>query len=511
MAADPSTIIANGTDSSTISVKLKDAKGIAVENETIIFSTTNGLLSSSIGLTDASGVATVDLTAPTITGTAVVKAQYGLLSQTVQVTFATSPEAQVGSIVLTANPVRIPADGASSSSITAALKDTLNAPMPKGTSVEFKTSLGTFPDGSSTYTVATPDDTGVIAVSLKAGYTSGSALVTATSKGVTQAIYIGIGAGPINITLVANPTSIAANGASSSTITATLKDSVGQAVTPGTRVIFTTTLGKFSNNQTSYNVTTIDTTGVVSVSLISAPTPGTATVTATSNSVSQTINVEFTGGGQQEVGTVEIFANPATIPADGTSTSTVTATVKTTDNQVIPNISVVFQTTLGAITSPHDTDANGRATATLTSARIVNNNVLVTATCQGKSAATNVAFTGVTLTVTASPVSLLTGGTSTITATLKDAAGQPHSQCDGRTVRRQRYAYPGPNNNQQFGTGLWHPYLDRFRRCHDNRRWKRCNGNRHRYLHPIPVYLTAEQTFHSCGWRDEPDNGHIAG
>ena len=422
MKADPGTIIANGADTSTISITLKDAGGVAVENETIIFSTTNGTLSSSIGLTDVSGAAAVILTAPVIPGSAIVIAQYGLLSQTVPVVFASSPV--VGSITLTANPLTIPADGASSSTIIATLKDGLNAPAPKGTTVVFTTTLGSFSNGVSTYTVVTPDNSGVVGVSLKAGFSSGSALVSASSNGVSQAIYVGIGTGPINMTLVADPTSIPADGVSSSTLTATLKDSMGNPVTPGTSVLFSTDLGKFSNNQTSYSVTTLDGTGVVAVSLISASTPGTATVTASSNGVTQTATVVFSGG-TPDVGSVEIFASPSSIPADGTSTSVVTATVKSTQNQVIPGIEVAFTTSRGGITSPHTTDANGQAIATLTSARFVDNNVQVTASCQGQAATTIVAFTGVTLTVTANPTSLLTGETSSITATLDDAAGNP--------------------------------------------------------------------------------------
>jgi adhesin/invasin len=148
-------------------------------------------------------------------------------------------------------------------------------------------------------------------------------------------------------------------------------------------------------------------------------------VTATSGGVSQTVEVEFTGAA--EVETIVVSANPTSILADGASTSSITALLKTADNQVVEGASVTFTTTRGAITSPHVSDVNGQAKATLTSERYFDSSVKVTARCQGKEAYTFVQFTGVTLTLTATPQSLVVGDPdgSLITATLKDAAGNP--------------------------------------------------------------------------------------
>ena len=162
---------------------------------------------------------------------------------------------------------------------------------------------------------------------------------------------------------------------------------------------------------------------MVSAALIAGTTPGSAKVTVTSNGVSQVVEVEFTG--TPVVGSIEVSTNPTSILADGLSTSVITALVKTPDNQVVKGVDVTFTTTRGSITSPHTTDENGQAKATLTSERYVDTSVMVTAKCQGKEAITFVAFTGVSLTLTADPVSLLAGGSSAIMATLKDAAGNP--------------------------------------------------------------------------------------
>jgi len=57
-----------------------------------------------------------------------------------------------------------------------------------------------------------------------------------------------------SITLAASPTSIPADGSSSSAVTATLANSTGGAVTTGTSVTFSTTLGTFPNDSRSYTL-----------------------------------------------------------------------------------------------------------------------------------------------------------------------------------------------------------------------------------------------------------------
>lgn len=131
--------------------------------------------------------------------------------------------------------------------------------------------------------------------------------------------------------------------------------------------------------------------------------------------------------GGLQVASIEVLANPSNIPADGASTSTITATARTSTNQAVPDAEVTFETSSGTITAAADTDNNGRAQATLTSERVNNSNVTVTARCQGVSGTASVAFTGVTLSLNADPDNLLADGTTTseITATLEDAAGSP--------------------------------------------------------------------------------------
>ncbi len=525
LTANPASIWADGKSSSAVQATLTDGTGAAViPGTTVTFTTdlgsfSNGSRTYTVTTPDSTGMVTVSLIAGTTTGSALVSATANSVTQSIYVAF-TEKGGEPFAIALLADPASITADGSTSSKITATLTDSVGSPVNPGTWVTFSTTLGSFSNGAKTYTVTTPDATGVVSVSLIAGTTAGSALVTATASGVTQSVTVTFtgavvasitvtatpstltadgasksdvradvndaqgnpvadgekitftiisGTGTLSatsattsggyaivtytasktpgsvviqamsannvsgtvtitlesggvgsITLVALPTSISADGTSSSTITATLTDASGKPVAKGTTVTFTTTLGTLSSSSAA----TPDDTGIVVVSLIAGTDPGTATVTASSGGVSQSVTVTITGG-VPDVGSIGVSANPTSIPADGASTSTITALVKTADNQVVKGASVTFTATRGSITSPHTTDDNGKATATLTSERYVDASVTVTAKCQGKEAITIVAFTGLTLTLTADPQSLLTGGSSTITATLKDAASNP--------------------------------------------------------------------------------------
>ncbi len=127
------------------------------------------------------------------------------------------------------------------------------------------------------------------------------------------------------------------------------------------------------------------------------------------------------------VGQIELQASAASVDADGSSKITITAKVKTSSNQAIPAADVTFETTRGSITSPHETDDYGEAAAELISDRYNDSSVTVTAKCQGIEGTLIIAFTGLDLFLTAEPDNLLADGStsSTITAVLNDAAGNP--------------------------------------------------------------------------------------
>ena len=211
-----------------------------------------------------------------------------------------------GSITLEASPTSIPADGYSSSTITATVYDSSGNPVHNGTTVTFTTDLGSF-SGSTSISVSTSDDTGVVTVSLIAGTTPGTATITVEANDISQLIKVSItdsGGGTASITLEAEPGCIAPDGFSSSTITATLYDSSGSPVSAGTYVTFTTNFGSFAGGTTAYGWTSDD-TGVVTVSLIAGTTSGRATITAESNNVTQAVIVTFSANCEETEETEE--------------------------------------------------------------------------------------------------------------------------------------------------------------------------------------------------------------
>jgi hypothetical protein len=422
LSVDVASIPADGSSSAAITATVRDGNGNPVRHYTdVTFSTTLGrfrnggtayTVQTQPPLKDGkpdrtaapTGIATVALIAGTTPGSAKVTVTSNNVSQTIYVTIS-GPAA---SITLSVDPITIPADGVSSSTITATLTNSSGTPVTPGTEVTFTTNLGTFTasvqkgetagifsDGSQTYTVKTPDATGVVRVSLVAGTKAGSALVKATSNNVTQAIYVGFGGQPVSIRLVADPVTIPADGTSSSTITATLTDASGAPVTPGTSVMFTTTLGLFLNGTTIHRVVTPDSAGVVKVSLISATVAGSAMVIAKSNGVTQVVYVGFGGSAV----TISLKATPDSIWADGKSSSAIQATL--TDgvgNPVTPGTAVTFTTDLGTFSNGEQTylvvtpDSTGIVTVSLI-AGTTTGSALVSATSNGVTQSVYVTFT----------------------------------------------------------------------------------------------------------------------
>jgi len=116
-----------------------------------------------------------------------------------------------------------------------------------------------------------------------------------------------------------------------------------------------------------------------------------ASVTATDGYASQ---MPTPRGGPSTSGTTILTANPQTVPADGASTATVTATVYAADGTPLPHAAVLFSATPPgtlSVTAAVYTDATGIATDTL--AATAPGTASVSATVDGIPAAASVAVT----------------------------------------------------------------------------------------------------------------------
>jgi Leucine-rich repeat (LRR) protein len=120
---------------------------------------------------------------------------------------------------------------------------------------------------------------------------------------------------PARITLAADPKSITANGSSTSTITATVKDDQGNNVPDGTAVVFTTSAGSIGSTTTTKPTTN----GTATATLTSSRTDGVATVTATSGDASAATAVFFTRPGLTVTDYVEEEIPPGQYTVDAKS------------------------------------------------------------------------------------------------------------------------------------------------------------------------------------------------
>ncbi|MDP4092400.1 MAG: Ig-like domain-containing protein [Bacillota bacterium] len=133
VAANPSSVTANGSDSSTISVTLKDENGCIVRGKTVVLDqgSGNSNISPASGITDGNGTAKFTITdanVEKVTYTATDTTDNVTVVQTASVDFTIGlPDA--GKSVVTAGKTSAAANGTDSSNITVVLKDPIGHPV----------------------------------------------------------------------------------------------------------------------------------------------------------------------------------------------------------------------------------------------------------------------------------------------------------------------------------------------------------------------------------------------
>jgi adhesin/invasin len=427
LTASPSSILADGVTTSTITVQLKDANGnnLSASGGTVVLSSTAGTLSS---VTDNNnGTYTAVLTSSTTAGTATISGTVGAaaITGTATVTFTAGAVDRARS-TLTASPSSILADGVTTSTITVQLKDTNgNNLTSSGGTVVLSSTAGTLSS-------VTDNNNGTYTAVLTSSTTAGTATISGTVGGaaITATATVTFTAGAADgarSTLTASPSSILADGVTTSTITVQLKDANGNNLTSsGGTVTLSSDLGTLSSVTDNNN-------GTYTAVLTSATTAGTATISGTvgAAAITGTATVTFTAGAVDRARST-LTASPSSIVADGVTTSTITVQLKDTNGNNLTSSggTVVLSSTAGTLSSVTDNN-NGTYTAVLTSSTTAG-----TATISGTvggaaiTATATVTFTagaadGARSTLTASPSSILADGvtTSTITVQLKDANG----------------------------------------------------------------------------------------
>ncbi|MEX2154943.1 MAG: invasin domain 3-containing protein, partial [Gemmatimonadaceae bacterium] len=429
------TITANGTSSTVVTVQLKDANdnNIAFGGSTVTLAASVGTLGA---VTDAgNGRYTATLTSSTTSSTATVTgtANGSAISNNALVTFAAAAAAKY----LVTSSSLTPTAG-TSVTIRAQLADVNNnAVATAGNTVQFSsTNGGSFNPANGQ---ASTDATGVAQITFTTSNAVASHTIKAETGGLTgtSAAINSVASGPT--AYVVTPASTSPVAGSIVTITAQLRDGNGNPVAlPDQAVAWTKSdpNGSFSSGGVPTTSTNTNASGVATIDLT------THTASATATTVRAT-----TGGLTGLTSTITTVVGPASaaqttaVVPGGTAGSPTTITIQARDAQgnprTTPSGTVVVSVTGANTATPPVTEVNGTYTAIYTPTTVGADNVSITlggTTIGGGPYSSNVTAGGVAsfLVEGGSPIASQTAGTSfNIKITARDANGNTATSYTG--------------------------------------------------------------------------------
>ncbi len=421
----PGSIAANGTATSTAKATVTDALGNPIAGDTVKFTSSGSQQFGSV-IDNGDGTYTATVTASKSAGnytiTATDSSVTPAVSGTATLTQTVGPATHV-SVAL--SPSSIVANGTSTSTATATVTDANNSPVP-GDSVAFSSS------GSQAITDQKHNGDGTYTATITSSTKSGSYTITATDSSPNPAVSgtatLTQTVGPaVNVGVLLSPAKITANGTSAATATATVTDAGGNGVT-GHTVKFTSSSTQQIGSVTGHP------DGTYTGTITSTTKAGSYTITATDSSVTPALTGTATLTQSPGPATkVTVSLSPSTTTADGSSTSTATATVADANNNLVPGQTVAFTSSGSqAITGQKD-NGDGTYTATITSTTKAGTST-ITATdssvnpgVSGTATLTQKPGSATGVVVALSPSSIVADGktTSTATATVQDANGNP--------------------------------------------------------------------------------------
>ncbi|HCM63234.1 MAG TPA: hypothetical protein DIT05_11920 [Morganella sp. (in: Bacteria)] len=367
LTGTPLTIVANNTETSELKLTLKDVNGNVVSGQTVLFNTTLGDTTFSAVTDNQDGTYTATLKG-TKAGDALITVTVGGNALAVAaVTVKLMPDSSKldkDKSALTATPLTIVADNATTSGLKLTLKD-VNGNAVSGQTVLFSTALG-----GTTFSAVTDNQDGTYTATLK-GTKAGDALITVAVGGNALAV----AAVTVKLTpdsskldkdksgLTATPATIVANNTDISTLILTLKDVNSNAVS-GQTVVFSTALGG-----TTFSAVTDNQDGTYTATL-KGKTAGGAVIKVTVNGAVldvAAVTVKLIGDQDNlDKDKSALSANPLSIVANNTATSVLKLTLKDVNDNPVTGQTVLFGTPLADTTISAVTDnQDGTYTATL--------------------------------------------------------------------------------------------------------------------------------------------------
>ncbi len=357
-------LTADGTSTTRLSAVVQDAHGNSVgAGQAVGWSTSAGTLNHDATLTDANGVATAVLTSSTVVETASVEATSGTGSDVAAVAFVAGEPA---ALTVTASSPSIVADGSSTSTLSATVTDANNNVVEAGTTVEWTTSAGVLADVRSVTNAS-----GTATIVLTSPTAIGQATVEARSGTATSSAVVSLVAGPVaQIVLTRSAETISADGRSTSTISAELRDAQGRtaAAAGGTSVSWAAVGDRTGSTGTLSLMTSVaNASGIATTVLTSGLYEGQSTVTASVGAMQGTTTVDFA----VTISVRYSGSDPLTLSGRGD----VTASVSGADGKPLTGVTVYWRDdcALGAqLMSPiiGVTDSRGITATSVTLVRI---------------------------------------------------------------------------------------------------------------------------------------------
>ncbi|MFU8866202.1 MAG: invasin domain 3-containing protein [Rhodobacterales bacterium] len=364
ISASPTSLTADGSSTSSVTVTVVDANDNPISGEAVSILADGTSIGS--GTSGIDGAFNATYTAGTTTGSVVLS-----------FTVAGAPATNTATIALTAgvvdltargssisaSPTSLAADGASTSTVTVTVVDANNNPISGETIVILAdgTSIGSGTSGID----------GTFNATYTAGTTTGSVALSFTVAGApaTNTATIALTAGVVDLTatgssISASPTSLAADGNSTSLVTVSVVDVHGNPITGSLVEIFADSgsIGPVTDNgdgthHATFTAGTVAGPVVLSFTVDDLLADRTATLTIAP------------GNPDLNVGGSTIVASPANLPADGEATSAVTVTVVDVGGNPISGVQIdIFANgiSIGSGNSAND----GTFTATFTAGTI---------------------------------------------------------------------------------------------------------------------------------------------
>lgn len=418
---------ANGLAQNAVQVMVTDAHNNPVSGVAVTFSANHSaVVDLSTVITDSDGIANTTLTS-TLAGDSLVTATLNGSSASITVRFVADPS----TIVMAAGNLRIISDnaaanGTATNEVEARVTDAHDNPLADIT-ITFSA------DNGATVSIqnVTTDADGLARTTLTST-TAGSSRVTAAVYGSSENIdvtFVADAATAVLSELVVISDDALADGVRDNSVRATVQDAHGNPIS-GVTVAFSTDNGA---SITANSVMT-DVNGQIVASLTHT-LAGQSWVTAEANSSSRSVAVNFVAdAASASLSNLEVTLNNAV--ANGSAANGVQATVTDAYGNPLTGVTVIFNADNGAsiITNAGITDANGQASATLTS--IIAGNSTVTATVNGYSESIVVSFSADASTANLNASDLLVTvdhatangvAENSVQATVKDANGNPVS------------------------------------------------------------------------------------